>query len=90
MRVAANQFFVDFADDVGDVETAFFMGDLGVEEDLEEEIAEFVGEFGVVGGIERVEDFVGFFDEIGAEGGVSLFAVPGAAVGRAETGHDGD
>jgi hypothetical protein len=61
-----------------------------VEEDLEEEIAEFLCEFDVVGGIERVEDFVGFFDEIGAEGGVRLFAVPGAAAGRAEALHDGD
>jgi hypothetical protein len=46
---------VDFADDGGDVKAICFMGDLGVEEDLEEEVAEFVGEFGVVGGVEGVE-----------------------------------
>lgn len=88
--VAANHFFVDFTDDVGDVEAAFFVGDLGVEKDLKKEIAEFFGEFGVVGGVEGVEDFVGFFDEVGAEGGVSLFAVPGAAFGSAEASHDRD
>jgi len=87
--VAANHFVVDFADDVVDGEAALFGGDLGVEENLEEEVAEFFGEFGVVAGVEGVEDFVGFFDEVGAEGGVGLFAVPGTAAGGAETGHDG-
>jgi hypothetical protein len=87
--VAANHFVVDFADDVVDGEAAIFGGDLGVEEDLEEEVAELFGEFGVVAGVESVEDFVGFFDEVGAEGGVGLFAVPRTAAGSAETGHDG-
>lgn len=90
VRVAANHFFVNFADDVVDGETAFFTGDLRVEEDLEEEIAKFLGEFDVVGGIERVEDFVGFFDQIGAKSGVSLLAVPRATAGGAETSHDGN
>jgi hypothetical protein len=86
--VAADHFVVDFADDVVDGEAALFGGDLGVEEDLEEEVAEFFGEFGVVAGVEGVQDFVGFFDQVGAEGGVGLFAVPGAAAGGAEAGHD--
>ena len=84
--MAANHFFVDFADDVGDVETVLLVGDLRVEEDLEEKIAKFFSEFGVVGGIESVEDFVGFLDEVGAEGGVGLLAVPRAAAGCAKTG----
>jgi len=90
MRVAANHFVVNGVDDVLDVETALFPGDLCVEEYLKKEVAEFFGEFSVVSGIECVEDFVGFFDQIGAQGSVSLFAVPGAAVGGAQTGHDGD
>jgi hypothetical protein len=90
VRVAANQFFVDFADDVVDGEAAFLVGDLRVEENLKEEVAEFLGEFGVVRGVEGVEDFIGFFDEIRAESRVGLLAVPRAAVGCAETGHDGD
>ena len=83
VRMAANHFFVNFGDDVGDGEAAFLAGDLRVEEDLKKEVAEFFGEFGVIGAIEGVEDFVGFFDEIGAEGGVGLFAVPRAAAGCA-------
>jgi hypothetical protein len=87
--VAADHFVVDFADDVVDGEAALFGGDLGVKENLEEEVAEFFGEFGVIAGVEGIEDFVGFFDQIGAEGGVGLLTVPGAAAGSAEAGHDG-
>jgi len=87
--VAADHFVVDFADDVVDGEAALFGGDLSVEEDLEEEVAKFLGEFGVVAGVEGVEDFVGFFDQVGAQGGMGLLAVPGAAAGSAEAGHDG-
>jgi len=87
--MATNHFVVDFADDVGDGEAAGFGGDLGVEENLEEEVAEFLGEFGVVARVEGVENFVGFLDEVGAEGGVGLFAIPGAAAGGAKAGHDG-
>jgi hypothetical protein len=61
-----------------------------VEEDLEQKIAELFSELDVVGGIECVEDFVSFFDEISAESGVSLFAVPRTAAGSAETSHDGN
>jgi hypothetical protein len=87
--MAAHHFVVNFADDVVDGEAVFFGSDLRVEEDLEEEVAELFGEFDVVVGVEGVENFVGFFNEIGAEGGVSLFTVPGAAAGSAEAGHDG-
>jgi hypothetical protein len=63
---------------------------LGVEENLKKEIAELFGEFRVVSTVEGVENFVGFFNEVGAEGGVGLLAVPGAAIGRPEAGHDSD
>jgi hypothetical protein len=59
-----------------------------VEEHLEKEVAEFFGESGVIGGLQGVEDFVGFFDEISAKSGVSLFPVPGAATGRAKARHE--
>jgi hypothetical protein len=88
--MAANHLFVNFADDVGDVEAAFFVGNLRMEEYLEEKIAKFFGEFGVIGGFEGIQDFVGFFDEVGAESRVGLFAIPWAAAGSAETGHKND
>jgi hypothetical protein len=88
--MAANHFLVDFADNIGDGEAFFFVGDLSVEEDLKEEVAEFLSELGVVGGVECVEYFIGLFDEIGAKSGMGLFAIPGTTAGSAETSHDGD
>ena len=88
--VAANHFLVNFVDDVGDGEAAFFLCDLGVEENLEKQVAEFFAELGVVGGFEGVKDFVGFFNKIRAKSGVSLFAVPRAAARRAEARHEGN
>lgn len=90
VRMAADHFVVDLADDGGDVEAALFLSDLGVKKDLEKKVPEFFCEFGVVGGIKSVEDFVSFFDEVGAESGVRLFAVPGAAAGGTEARHDRD
>ena len=40
-------------------------------------------------GIEGVKNFIGLFDEISAEGGVGLLAVPGTTAGSTKTGHDG-
>src|SRR5215469_2307161 len=88
--VAADHFFVDFADHVGDREARFFAGNLGMEKHLEQKVAQFFGQLGVVGGIEGVEDFVGFLDEVGAKGRVGLLAVPRATARSAETVHDGD
>ena len=88
--MASNHFLVDFGDDIGNREAAFFVGDLGVEENLEKKVAKLFGEFGVVGAVQGVEDFVGFLDKVGAESGVGLFTIPGAAIGRAKSSHDGD
>src|SRR5215475_5273472 len=90
MRVAAHHFVVDFADNVGNGETFFLVGNLGMEKHLKEEVAKLFGELGVVGGVESIEDLVGFFDEIGAESGVGLLAVPGTTARGAETSHDGN
>lgn len=90
MRMAADHFFVDFADDGGDIEATFLMCDLGMKKNLEEEITELLGELAVIGAVESVEDFVGLFDQVGTEGRVGLFAIPGTATGRSQTGHQGD
>ena len=90
VRVAANHFLVNFADDIGDVEAILFAGNLGVEQDLKEKVAEFFGKFGVVVSVQGLENFVGFFDEVRAQGGVGLFAVPWTSAGGAEVGHDAD
>ena len=88
--VSPHHFVVNFADHIGDREATFFVSDLSVEQDLKKEVAEFFCEFSVVGGVERVEDFVGFLDEVGPQRGVRLFAIPRAAARGAEASHDGD
>ena len=84
VRVAAHHFEVDTFDDVANVELAGGAGQLGVKDDLEEQVAELLGKFRGVGGVERVEDFVGLFEQVGAQSFVSLLAVPGAALGGEE------
>ena len=81
---------MDFAHDVGDVKALLFTSDLRMENDLQEQIAQLFGELGVVRVIERVQDFIGFFEKERAQARVRLLVVPGAAVGRAEPRLQGD
>src|SRR5439155_26801913 len=66
--------------DVGEVEHAGLGGQLGVEDDLEEEVAELAGEGRARPGLERVVDLVCLLEEMATERGVRLLAVPRAAV----------
>ena len=86
----ADHFVVNAGDDVGNVERAGFARQVGVEQDLQQEIAEFLGQILGASLFDGVEDFVGFFDQVGFEGRVGLLAVPGAAAGGAQAGLDGD
>ena len=88
--VAADEFFDDAGGGGAEGEFAALGGELGVEDDVEEEVSEFFAEGGGIGGVDGVDDFVAFFDELGAEGSVGLFAIPGAAAGAAQDGHDLD
>jgi hypothetical protein len=88
VRVATYHFFVDFTDDIGDGETGFLAGDLGMKENLKQEVTQFLRELSVIGGIERVEYFVGFLNEVGAERSVGLLAIPRATARGAETRHN--
>lgn len=87
--VAADEFVADAAGDVIEVETFVFRGEFGVEDDLEEKVAEFLLQVFLITGADCGDGFVGFLDEVGDEGFVSLFSVPRAAIGRAEAIHDG-
>jgi hypothetical protein len=64
VRVSADEFLVERAADVVEIESAAFLGQLGMEYDLEEEVAEFFGEQGVVAGFDGIEQFVDFFDGV--------------------------
>jgi len=56
--------------------------------DLEQYVPEFLSEMGVIGIIDGLDDFVAFFDERSAQGGMALLAIPRATIRRTQAGHD--
>ena len=67
--------------DVGQVEDTGLGRQLGVEDDLEQQVAELLGELRRGAGLERVVDLVGLLEQVAAQAQVGLLAVPRAAVG---------
>ena len=56
--MAADHFVEDAGDYVGDVEFSGFAGEVGVEENLEQQVAEFFGEVGRVTGFDGLEEIL--------------------------------
>src|SRR5579862_2111055 len=90
MRMPSDHFVVDADDDIGNVECAGFASHVRMEQDLEQEIAQFLRHFRCVCLLDCVEDFVGFLDKVSPKGEVGLLAVPGTAAGGAKSGLYGD
>jgi hypothetical protein len=67
--------------DVVDVPSAFVGRDLGVEGDLQQEIAELITHGSVVVGVDRRQELVGLLQEMAREGAVRLLAIPRASIG---------
>jgi hypothetical protein len=86
--MAADDLRSDRGVDVRQIEDAFLGGQLGVEHDLEEQVAELVGERGGRPAAQRVVDLVRLLEEMVAERLVGLLAVPRAAVGQSKPGRD--
>ena len=59
-------------------------GDLGVEDDLQEEVAQLAGEVLVRALVDGHQHLVGLLEGHRLQAGVGLLAVPRAAAGRAE------
>lgn len=81
--MAADELFVDGAEGLGDVEEPLFGGHLGVEDGLEQEIAEFFAEAGPIAFVDGIEDFVGLFEGVLLDGVEGLCPIPGATIGGA-------
>src|ERR1700687_3380609 len=79
--MSPNHFVVDFADYVRNRKAASLLRDLRMEYDLQEQVAHFLRELGIVAALERFQDFVRFLNQIGSQRFVSLFAIPGTAIG---------
>ena len=86
--MAASHLFDDAARHVGEVETAFLAGDLGVEHDLEQQIAQLRFQFVPILAGDGIGNFVGFLDGVRHDGGVGLFPIPRTTVvGIAQSRH---
>ena len=79
--MAADQLLRDRVQGIVDAKLAFFGRHLGEEDGLEHQVAQFFGQAGPIALIDGIEDFVGFFEQIGLDGVEVLFAVPGQPPG---------
>ena len=84
MRVATDELLVEAARHVVDVELAGVGGHLRMEEHLLEHVAKLLAKVSDVVGIDGVDRLVSLLNHIHRDGGVSLLAVPGAAIGLAQ------
>ena len=82
--MAAHDLAADRLLDVGQVEGAGLRGQLGVQNDLEVEVAELARQLGRGAPVESVVDLVRLLEQMLLERGVRLLAVPRAAVGLAQ------
>ena len=91
MGMALDHLVVDGAGNIVDGEGAGFARHLGVEDDLQQQVAQLVAERRHVAMLDGVGDLIGFLDRIGRDAGEILLEIPGAAAfGIAQPRHDGD
>ena len=88
--VAADELSVKRGSYIFDREVASFLSHLRIEQDLQQEITEFIAQVRPGAAIDCVEDLVGLFEGVALDRVKGLLTIPGAAAGSAEAGHDGD
>ena len=88
VRMPVDQLAHDAVDHVVDAEGAFGVAQLGLEDHLQEQVAQLLAVVGDRAALQGVHDLVGFLDEVGQKGGQRLLAIPGAAVGRQQPLHE--
>ena len=87
--MAAHEFLGDAEGDGIKGKASLFLGDLGVKDNLEEQVAEFLAQVGVVCCVDRGGDFVRLLQQSGPQRDVGLLLVPRTAVGGAQGGDNG-
>ena len=88
MRMTADQFFRDVPRHLVKVEGAAFLGQLAVEDNLQEQIAEFVEHLVVVARFDGIHQFIDFLDGVESQRFMVLFAVPRTTRGRPQPRHE--
>lgn len=91
MRMAALQLVGDGVGDVVEGEQPLFLGHAGVEDGLEQQVAELGLQLVHIAALDGVGDLIGLLQRIGGDGGEGLLNVPRTAADRvAQPGHDAD
>src|SRR5690606_6314371 len=80
MRMAPFHLVGDRARHVLECEMPGFLGHPGVEDHLKQQVAQFAAKIIHVRALDRVGDFVGFFDRVWRDAVEILRAIPGATV----------
>ena len=89
--MTADQLVGDASGDGGQVKVAVVAGDLGLEHDLEQQVAQFFGDRPGLPPLDGIDHLVGLFDHVGNQAGGGLGQIPRAAgFGVAQLGHDID
>src|SRR3954469_11412438 len=88
VRVPAGQLLGDAVAHGSEVELPFLAGDAGLEDDLEQQIAELLAMVGGVPRLDGLDDLVRLLEKIGRERPEGLLAVPRASSRIAELVHD--
>ena len=87
MRMAADELLVDLARHGLEVEQPLLLGQLRVENDLDEHVAQLLAHVRHVEPVDRVEQFGTLLDQADGQRLVRLLPVPRTAVRRAQAGH---
>src|SRR4029077_4655616 len=87
--MAAYQFFIQACHHVREVECTFLLRHTGVENDLQQQVAELLTQISEVSARNCVCDLVGLFDRVWGDAGKILLKIPGTAgAGRPQRRHD--
>jgi hypothetical protein len=86
--MSSDQLFRNAAGEIVEGEPLFFRRDLGVKNDLQQKIAEFLAQIGIVARVDGGDDLVRFLEDIRAERPMRLFAIPWTSARPAQQGDD--
>ena len=90
VRMPADELVADGADRVGNGEVAGLFADLREKHRFVEIVAELLAKVVHVAALDRLEDFVGFFEHERPQRAERLLSVPGTSARRAQCSHDLD
>ncbi len=79
MRMPVNKLAREPVEHVINRKRSLLLGHFRVEEHLQQQVAEFAGEFVPVAIVDGLEDFIGFFQRVRFYGIEGLLAIPRAA-----------